>query len=1796
MEAIYVNIKLFNNEGFQENITNMKGGSNVFQPGAHLDSGGFFMKTGTKWTALPIIMLTLLLLLCVHAAADTTPDGYTYTVGAGGVTITDYSGTDVNLVVPGTIGGQNVISIGTSAFSDKSTLKSILLPDSVTSVGNYAFYSCFALESLSLGSGLQTVGSYAFSKCYALTSLNVPDGVTAIGANAFDNDIALTSVELPDNLRAVNSKLFLNCGELTGVTIPAGVTTIYSSAFSGCDKLTSVAIPNGVTAIWDNAFNGCTKLSSAPLPASLRSIGSYAFKNCSSLTGVSVPTGVTAIQYSTYEGCSSLLSVSLPDSVQSIGSYAFKGCANLTTINLPEGLTLIDYSAFQNCEKLANISLPSSLTTIGVGAFRGCKKLTSINIPLGVTSLGNSAFSGCSALTSVSLPWAGLTTIGEGVFSDCSNLASIDLPNSLTSIGDNWFSGCANLASINLPNGLASIGDRAFEDCASLSSIDLPDDLVSIGDGAFSGCGNLRSVDLPSGVTLGIYAFSDCGFTSLVIPEGMTTIVTGAFSNCSSLKDIYIPRGVTTIGSYAFTFCTSLEEIVLPDTVTSLGACAFYDCEDVESIVLPRSITSIGSECFAFTPMSFYVYNGSYAQQHCAAQYPSRTHTMGITMDPASYTLGMGDACQILYEAISPYKVEWTSSDPLVASVDQHGTFPLVTPIVVVTAVSPGIATITAVVNGDASLTASCQVEVKRYASGVTLDQQQMTLYAGTSSTLTPIITPNDATDKTVTWSSSNESVATVADGVVTALKAGTATITSTAADGSGKSATCQITVKQYATGVALDKSSATLYAGETLTLNATVSPGDASDKGVNWESKDTTVATISSSGVVTGVKAGTATITATAADSSGMSASCEITVWTPADGVTVGPVSEALLKPDDELTLTADVQPADAHDRSVAWTSSKPAVARVQDGAVTAVGRGVTTITATTHNGKTATCIVTVEDRLVDLTLSVPDDTPVKGGVYIVPVNGTLQIGTSVKPEGIGYRPTFKSSYDKVASVGKTSGLIKGIKNGQVTITVTSKDLRGLASKSKTLKVSVFTPVGSVSLPGEAQILPGAKKKLTATIAPSSASDKTLTWDSDDETVAKVAADGTVTALKTGTANITATATNGQAASCLVRVTDRATDVQITTETGKAYMDYKSYMQLTATVDPGTAYERVTWKSTNTAYVTVDANGRVYGKKVGKPVTIYATAADGTGVRGSIAIQVITPVTGVFLPETDKIFIDRKKKLTATFSPSSPTFKTLTWESSDDAVATVDADGTVMAKALGTAVITATAYNGKSDSCTVSVAQPVTEITLTPPEYGTVVYKGETTEPLEVVINPGNASDQGVTWKSFNEKYAKVNSQGQVIGRNPGKVKITATAKDGSGVAGSINLTVAIPATSIKLNKPSAVLYHNGETDALKTVRLTAAASPKGSVYRSLTWSVESGADAVRVDESTGLVTAVKDGPAVIRAETDYGPAATCTVTVRTLPATFSLNTTEKTLAFKKSFNLGAEAVFDEVCTEKALTWSVKQKKKVVSVSSTGLVKASKDTTGTAIITAKTKNGKTATCKVTVVKSLPPKGAPAKAVAPLCVTLRLSGGSYVSCDDRVADVNGNGEVTLKRDGEATLEVDGKQISVKVEDGNLAELKLDEGTQLLVTADEQVRWTVKDGEVATVDGDGRLTALKKGTTTLTCQAENGGEWTVRIVVTQPDGVEPQPEPEPSDELEAFLPEPTHSTEPTIVPEPEPTVEPTSTQQPTPSAEPEPSIEPEPTAKPEPEKTPEAEKAPDPQPSPASADADAQPAG
>ena len=258
--------------------------------------------------------------------------------------------------------------------------------------------------------------------------------------------------------------------------------------------------------------------------------------------------------------------------------------------------------------------------------------------------------------------------------------------------------------------------------------------------------------------------------------------------------------------------------------------------------------------------------------------------------------------------------------------------------------------------------------------TGITLDKTTATVEEGAKVTLTATVTPDNATDKTVTWSTSNEAIATVSDGVVTGVKAGEVTITAKAGD---KSATCTVTVtaKQstedpddpiVVTGITLDKTTATVEEGATVTLTATVTPDNATDKTVTWSTSNEAIATVSD-GVVTGVKAGEVTITAKAGDKS---ATCTVTVTAAATEPEVVPVTGVTLSQtavtldiDQSITLTATVAPENATNKAVTWASDKTDVATVDaNGKVTAVAAGTANITVTTADGgKTATCTVTV-------------------------------------------------------------------------------------------------------------------------------------------------------------------------------------------------------------------------------------------------------------------------------------------------------------------------------------------------------------------------------------------------------------------------------------------------------------------------------------------------------------------------------------------------------------------------------------------------------------------------------------------------------------------------------------------------------------------------------------------------------------------------------------------------------------------------------------------------------------------
>ena len=327
----------------------------------------------------------------------------------------------------------------------------------------------------------------------------------------------------------------------------------------------------------------------------------------------------------------------------------------------------------------------------------------------------------------------------------------------------------------------------------------------------------------------------------------------------------------------------------------------------------------------------------------------------GITLNKTTATLTEGETLA-LSATVSPDNatdktVTWTSSDASVASVS-GGT---------VTALKAGKATIIASCGGQA---ATCEVTVKvkvTSVTAITLDKTAAEILEGETVTLTATVIPSDATDQTIVWTSSDESVAKVISGVVIGVKAGKATIIASCG---GKVATCEVTVKPKTvsvTAVTLDKTTAEILEGETVTLTATVNPSDATDQTIVWTSSDESVAKVIS-GVVIGVKAGKATIIASCG---GKAATCEVTVKPKTISVTSITLDKtrAEMTEGEILTLTAGVAPEDATDKTLIWTSSDEAVATVKDGVVTAVKLGRATITAASASNPSvsATCEVVV-------------------------------------------------------------------------------------------------------------------------------------------------------------------------------------------------------------------------------------------------------------------------------------------------------------------------------------------------------------------------------------------------------------------------------------------------------------------------------------------------------------------------------------------------------------------------------------------------------------------------------------------------------------------------------------------------------------------------------------------------------------------------------------------------------------------------------------------------------------------
>ena len=621
-----------------------------------------------------------------------------------------------------------------------------------------------------------------------------------------------------------------------------------------------------VVAIGDRAFENRTDLRTVMIPDSLEKIEFEAFYNCINLKIVDLSSNLTTIGYDVFGNCKSISKIEIPKSLKKFDgtwgrgtnlSYgAFGGCSNLKTVNFEAGSTIVCAALFMGCDGIEEIELPDTITEIGDSAFKNCKNLDRITMNNGIEILESSAFEDCFSLTTINIPNT-VKAISNSTFQDCTSLTEVHLSNILKEIPASTFSGCKKLTTINFPSTLTMIGNSAFSGCESLPEAILPSGVEKIESNAFKNCKAMKKA---------------------VVPDTVSSIGSSAFYGCEPLTDITLGSKLKKIESQTFYGCTVLPSIVIPYNVTTIGDSAFVNCTKLTQITVPRNTTSIASNAFSYPKkMTMYGPSDCYAETYASGKgikYVTQDiHATSVSLDITEKTAEHYDDFQ-LTATIAPLNftdaVVWTSSNEEVAAVSDTG-------YVEICGVGTAVITVTA-----GNVKAVCKITVPQLIDWIEFDEDEIELKAGETYQLKPYISPSDATNKKLKYTSSDTKVAEVsASGLVTAKSEGEAKIRAAATDGSDEYAVCYVTVtgKAKVTGITLDRTSAEVKRGEKLTLNVTVSPSYASNKKVVWKSANTKIATVDANGSVTAKAPGRTKITVTSAENSSYQASCTVTV-----------------------------------------------------------------------------------------------------------------------------------------------------------------------------------------------------------------------------------------------------------------------------------------------------------------------------------------------------------------------------------------------------------------------------------------------------------------------------------------------------------------------------------------------------------------------------------------------------------------------------------------------------------------------------------------------------------------------------------------------------------------------------------------------------------------------------------------------------------------------------------------------------------------------------------------------------
>lgn len=815
------------------------------------------------------------------------------------------------------------------------------------------------------------------------------------------------------------------------------------------------------------------------------------------------------------------------------------------------------------------------------------------------------------------------------------------------------------------------------------------------------------------------------------------------------------------------------------------------------------------------------------------------------------------------------------------------GTVPSATPLVSITPYVPdggtvataakikglksGYAKITAsqTVNG-ITKSASCLVTVVDGVRTLAIDPPSLTLDCGTAATLNVIFNGNNSIpeNQTVLWTSSNSEVLSVtpngngisADIVANANKGGDVTIMVVSQDGL-YSAVCNVHVRKPVTGVTLNRTEVTgALKDEQFQLVATVLPeGDGVNRKVKWSSTNPSVVTVDSNGLVKYVGTGYASIICETedlgADGEGFKAFCNFYINVPVESLVLDVPQEIIMSINEEKRITAEVLPITASQRTISWESSNTSICTVDsNGLVKAIGHGNAVILAKTIDGSglTAMTNVYVKQPVEKVILNTNEITVRKGAEF--------WLNATCLPESADNKIcSWTSSNEEVCKV-EQDGKVTAVGSGTCNIVVTNDD----TGISDFCVVTVTQPVTGLTLNSDYQLMwVGAKYAIIPNVLPVDADNKKVTYQSSDETVATVDEDGIVTALKGGNCVIIVTTDEMHLkASVTIEVKEYVSSIKLSEN--EKFMNVGSTGTLKATVGSDTATNKaVVWSSSNNAVATV-VDGKVFAYSVGNAV-ITATAADGSGVSDTCLVKVVKPVESITIePSEVRILVGDYYKLKATVSPADATVKDLRWESSNDAIATVDSDGEVVGVAVGKCKITAYSTDGNEvkGSCSVYVS-PVVKISSLKVNSSEITMLVGKTRKLQAFVTPTNHTES-VDWYSTDTSIVSVDSNGNITTVGPGIADVVV-------YGGITNIQSTCRVHSLALSKTS---INMGQYDWFDL-------AVDGSQGYSVSWRTSN--PRVATVDNTGHVVARMRGTTTITATVD-NKTLTCVVNVGNL------------------------------------------------------------------------------------------------------------------------------------------------------------------------------------------------------------------------------------------------------------------------------------------------------------------------